>query len=77
MIDQVLQEFRVFVEQAEYRLRVLFNSIDRDHNGKLDKGELEAAVKSTGITVPKRELEQFFRQVDVDKDGVISFEEWR
>lgn len=56
---------------------MLFNSIDRDHNGRIDKGELQAAVKSAGITVPKRELEQFFRQVDTDNDGVITFDEWR
>jgi len=36
-------EFRVFVEHAEKELRQLFESIDRDNNGELDKGELKAA----------------------------------
>ena len=72
-----MQEFRVFVEHAERELWQLFESIDRDHNGELDKEELKAALARAGLTVSNAKLEQFFAEVDTNKDGVISFDEWR
>lgn len=53
-------EFRVFVEHAERELFQLFESIDRDHNGSLDKEELRAAFKRAGLMISNAKLEQFF-----------------
>lgn len=46
----------------------LFNSIDRDHNGKLDKEELKAAFRRAGLAVPNSKLDQFFGEVDKNHD---------
>lgn len=70
-------EFRTFVEQTEKQLLILFHSIDRDNNGKLDKGELESAFKKAGLVVPRRKLDAFFDDIDWNKDGFITFGEWR
>ncbi|KAL8738372.1 MAG: hypothetical protein Q9181_000843 [Wetmoreana brouardii] len=70
-------EFRAFVEQTEKELLKLFKSIDRDHNGQLDKDELKLAFTRAGLVVPNSKLDQFFSEVDTNSDGVISFEEWR
>lgn len=77
--DQMIQyeEFRNFVERTEKELFSLFHSIDRDHNGKLDKEELKAAFKRAGLTVPNSKLDQFFAEVDENHDGYITFDEWR
>ena len=61
-------EFRKFVERTETELFSLFHSIDRDHNGKLDKEELKAAFKRAGLTVPNSKLDQFFAEVDENHD---------
>jgi solute carrier family 25 phosphate transporter 23/24/25/41 len=61
-------EFRIFVERTEKELFSLFHSIDRDHNGKLDKEELKAAFKKAGLTVPNSKLDQFFAEVDENHD---------
>ncbi|KAH8158096.1 hypothetical protein CIB48_g10156 [Xylaria polymorpha] len=71
------EEFRVFVEAAERQLFHLFRSIDRDKNGKLDKEELQAAFHKTGLAVPNRRLDEFFADIDHNRDGFISYEEWR
>ncbi|KAI1753099.1 mitochondrial carrier domain-containing protein [Xylaria castorea] len=71
------EEFRVFVEAAERQLFYLFRSIDRDKNGKLDKEELQAAFHKTGLAVPNRRLDDFFADIDHNRDGFISYEEWR
>lgn len=70
-------EFRIFVEHTEKELYSLFQSIDKDRNGKLDKKELQAAFKHAGLQVLPSKLNQFFSEVDTDHDGAISFEEWR
>ncbi len=70
-------EFRVFVEHAERELWQLFESIDKDNSGALDKGELRAAFSRAGVTISSAKLDQFFDEVDVNHDGEISFDEWR
>ncbi|KAK3943581.1 hypothetical protein QBC46DRAFT_35434 [Diplogelasinospora grovesii] len=71
------EEFRVFVEAAERQLLLLFRSIDRDKDGRLDKQELQAAFKRAGLAVPMRRLSGFFDEIDRNHDGFISFDEWR
>ncbi|KAI3341641.1 mitochondrial carrier domain-containing protein [Ustulina deusta] len=71
------EEFRVFVEAAERQLFHLFRSIDRDKNGKLDKEELQAAFHKAGLAVPNRRLDAFFEDIDHNRDGFITYEEWR
>ena len=70
-------EFCTFVEHAENELSQLFKSIDRDHNGKLDKGELGTAFTKAGISIDDAKLASFFDRIDANHDGQISFEEWR
>ncbi|TLD05763.1 uncharacterized protein PgNI_08170 [Pyricularia grisea] len=71
------EEFRTFVETAERQLFALFRSIDRDNNGRLDKEELQAAFKKCGLTVSSKRLTGFFNEIDMNRDGYITFEEWR
>ncbi|KAL1303431.1 hypothetical protein AAFC00_006820 [Neodothiora populina] len=70
-------EFRKFVLQTERELWSLFNSIDKDRDGHIDKSELRAAFVRAGLAVPNSRLDKFFADVDSDNDGVISFDEWR
>lgn len=75
--DGYCAEFRVFVDHTERELWQLFESIDRDHNGSLDKAELRAAFSRAGLAISSAKLDQFFEEVDTNHDGEISFEEWR
>lgn len=70
-------EFRVFVEAAERQLLLLFRAIDRDQDGHIDKEELRAAFQKAGLAVPMRRLSGFFDEIDMNRDGYISFDEWR
>ncbi|KAJ8098313.1 mitochondrial carrier domain-containing protein [Lipomyces tetrasporus] len=77
--DGIIQfeEFKLFVEKTEQHLWALFNAIDKDKNGRLDKGEVAAALATSGLSVPSAKLEHFFDSMDRDNDGAISFEDWR
>ncbi|EWC47967.1 hypothetical protein DRE_02849 [Drechslerella stenobrocha 248] len=70
-------EFVVFMEATEMHLRGLFNAIDRDKNGQLDRAELAHALESNGISVEPHKLKAFFDRLDKNSDGQITFEEWR
>lgn len=72
-----LPEFRRFVDHADKALWALFEIIDRNHNGEIDKNELEEAFARAGVTVSNAKLDEFFRLMDVNNDGVISYSEWR
>lgn len=70
-------EFRVFVEAAERQLLLLFRSIDRDKDGRLNKQELQSAFQRAGLSVPRKRLAGFFDEIDLNHDGYITFDEWR
>ncbi len=70
-------EFRVFVEETEGQLWTLFNKIDRDGNGRIDKNELKAAFQRANLSVPPKKLDRFVEEFDRDGSGVITFDEWR
>lgn len=70
-------EFRTFVQRAERQLHDLFLAIDKDGNGKLDMKELQAAFRSASLTVSNQRLTEFFKDMDHNNDGYITFNEWR
>lgn len=70
-------EFRAFLNQTEDSLWEMFESIDRNHNGEIDKAELRNAFSRSGVTVSSAKLDRFFAEVDKNNDGVISYTEWR
>lgn len=55
----------------------MFQTIDRNHNGEIDKAELRSAFATSGVTVSSAKLDEFFAEVDKNNDGVISYVEWR
>jgi hypothetical protein len=52
-------------------------SIDHNRNGEIDKTELKTAFSKSGVTVSNAKLDEFFADVDTNKDGVITYPEWR
>ncbi|KAF2216928.1 hypothetical protein CERZMDRAFT_108814 [Cercospora zeae-maydis SCOH1-5] len=70
-------EFSRFCTETEKELWLLFQSIDKDHSGRLDKGELSSAFEKAGVAVSKARLDRFFAYIDKDRDGTIDFNEWR
>ncbi|KAL1587480.1 hypothetical protein WHR41_03802 [Cladosporium halotolerans] len=71
------EEFCKFCQETEKELWKLFKTIDKDQNGRLDKGELAAAFERSGVGVSNARLERFFSYIDKDRDGSIDYNEWR
>lgn len=77
MLANVQSEFCKFCAQTEKELWTLFQSIDRDHDGHLDKSELAIAFRRAGVVVSNARLDRFFSYIDKDHDGSIDYKEWR
>ncbi|KAB8233789.1 calcium-binding mitochondrial carrier protein [Aspergillus alliaceus] len=76
-LKKIDHQFRTFVDHTEQGLWRLFQTIDRNHNGEIDKNELKAAFSNADVTVSSAKLDAFFADVDTNSDGVISYPEWR
>lgn len=57
-------------------MTVLFDKLDSDHSGYIDKGELREALKQSGVKVNYLSLEAMMKAADENGDGKISREEW-
>lgn len=75
--DRFPLEFRAFINRTESGLWQMFQTIDRNHNGEIDKAELRSAFSQSGVTVSNAKLDEFFDEVDKNNDGVITYAEWR
>lgn len=61
----------------EQDLESLFNEIDEDQSGFIDKFELKKLFNKLGINISDQELAGYFEQIDTDKSGLISLEEFK
>ena len=55
--------------------KALFDKIDKDHSGEIDKPELKRFVEILGIPMTDDELNALFAEVDTDHSGSLSFDE--
>eukprot|EP01043_Picozoa_sp_COSAG02_P055337 COSAG02_NODE_6402_length_3598_cov_12.565019_1_plen_574_part_10 len=55
----------------------LFNQLDADNSGSLERGEIEVLVGSLGEQLSAAELNTMMEQLDADGSGDVSYEEFR
>ncbi|KAM0123090.1 hypothetical protein ACP6JC_000056 [Aspergillus fumigatus] len=68
------------LKNADDMIRNILQTVDTNGDGYIDfsdKNELRAAFSRSGITLSSAKLDAFFEDVDSNKDGVISYPEWR
>ena len=61
----------------EKKLRQIFNIIDKDESGNITEKELNEFFHFTDRKEEKKYLKEMISEVDVNKDGEISFEEFK
>lgn len=67
---------RRYEAKKEDEVRKAFEKFDKDSSGAIDLKELGALSKDLGHPLTKRQLELAFKDLDLNHDGVIDFEEF-
>lgn len=73
------------IEQVKDELRKIFDLVDADHNGKIDKKEAKVLIDNLDAHVlerfgeeldtPQHLVDKLFRKLDIDGDGGVDFDE--
>ena len=63
-------------ETNEELLKEVFDILDKDHNGYLNLMEFGNAVRAIGLNPTESEITEILKENDMDRDGVISFDEF-
>lgn len=67
----------MFLVHTENELQRLFSRIDSDHQGRISKESLTTAFRSARMEVSPDQINRFFTDMDRNRNGVITFDEWR
>jgi len=75
-LDMLEAEFREAISKAMFRdsMTQVFEEVDVNRDGRLERAEIEAKLRALGHR--EEEIEGFFRDSDISKDGVLSKNEF-
>ena len=61
----------------ENMMQALFQQFDTDNSGVITRDNIVAAMQKMGHSINQAELDQIMAQHDIEKNGIISFKEFR
>ena len=61
---------------CDTKLRAIFDKIDLDRGGTIDRTELRAALSRAGKSLSDEQIEVMMKTADTDQNGEVSFEEF-
>jgi len=62
---------------SDEKLKQVFDWFDDDHSGSIDKFELYFAMRTMGKKYSNQEVDDLYSKFDCNKDGELSFEEFK
>jgi len=78
--DQVAKKLNNLFRQRSLNFvaahKIIFHEYDDDESGELDAMELRDALRGLGIFLKTEQFSRFWRVLDLNKDGVVSEEEF-
>ncbi|PRP85535.1 calmodulin-like protein [Planoprotostelium fungivorum] len=63
-------------EEDANEFREIFDLVDQDGSGKISPAELGELTKKLGLKYSESQLEMMVREIDIDRNGEIDFEEF-
>jgi hypothetical protein len=74
-LDRTAKALNIDTKNRESMIKI-FDQIDVDKSGQLDKNELKAALAKAGTNISDFDLDALFKVADEDGSGAISKDEW-
>ncbi|XP_033826675.1 calcium-binding mitochondrial carrier protein SCaMC-3-like [Periophthalmus magnuspinnatus] len=71
------QEFSEFLRSHEKRLWLMFKSLDRNSDGRIDAGEIQHALHKLGMNVTLEQATRILQSMDRDGTMTIDWSDWR
>ena len=72
-----LMDSNCLVENVDQEMQNLFSLIDLNNDGFLSEKEISTMMKNLGEKVRKKDIRKMIKEADKNKDGKISFEEFK
>jgi len=72
-----LMDSNVLVQNVDQEMTNLFNYIDKNNDGFISEKELKEMLKGMGEKVKKKDIKKMMKMADENKDGKISFTEFK
>jgi len=72
---QVMAKYMGDSRNKQEEIRESFNVFDRDGTGRISAAELRHVLTNIGEKLSEQEVDEMIREVDVDNDGQIAYED--
>ena len=66
----------IIITILHYIINVFFLQFDADHNGHITCSEIAEVLKALGETTPGYKIRDMIKEVDIDENGTIEFNEF-
>ncbi|XP_042172215.1 calcium-binding mitochondrial carrier protein SCaMC-3 isoform X2 [Oncorhynchus tshawytscha] len=71
------EEFSQYLWAHEKELRLMFHTLDRNHDGRIDVGEIQHSLHNLGLDVSTEHAIKILQSMDRDGTMTINWNEWR
>ena len=82
-VFSLIQEIKEMIEdengpgtQSATAMQKVFDKIDSDNSGTIDKSEFKAAMKTLKVPIGDTEIDAIFEEMDVDANGFLDYDEF-